>query len=74
MASVCGNFKTGAGVNAPVAVFEYEGDQYVVAYSGGSTFAPAPRGDSLFLFSLKGTLTSGSQNASQTPVAAGEHR
>jgi outer membrane protein assembly factor BamB len=67
-------FQAGAGVNAPVAVFEYEGDQYVVAYSGGSTFAPASRGDSLFLFSLKGTLTSGSQSASQTPVAAGEHR
>jgi quinohemoprotein ethanol dehydrogenase len=67
-------FQAGAGVNAPVAVFEYEGDQYVVAYSGGNTFAPAPRGDSLFLFSLKGTLTSGSQSASQTPVAAGEHR
>jgi quinohemoprotein ethanol dehydrogenase len=65
-------FQTGAGVNAPAAVFEYEGDQYVVAYSGGSLFAPAPRGDSLFLFSLKGTLTSGSASPAAAPPA--EHR
>ncbi|HEV2199656.1 MAG TPA: PQQ-binding-like beta-propeller repeat protein [Bryobacteraceae bacterium] len=62
-------FQTGAGVNAPAAVFEYEGEQFVVAYSGGSMFAPAPRGDSLFLFSLKGTLTSGSVSSPQPPAA-----
>ncbi len=49
-------FQTGAGVNAPASVFEYEGEQYVVAYSGGSLFGGSPRGDSLWLFSLKGTL------------------
>jgi quinohemoprotein ethanol dehydrogenase len=49
-------FQTGAGVNAPASVFEYEGDQYVVAYSAGSQFGGSPRGDSLWLFSLKGTL------------------
>lgn len=49
-------FQTGAGVNAPAAVFEYEGEEYVVAYSGGNLFANSPRGDSVWLFSLKGTM------------------
>ncbi len=49
-------FQTGAGSNSPASVFEYEGEEYVVAYSGGSLFAPAPRGDNLWLFSLGGTL------------------
>jgi len=49
-------FQTGAGMNSPVSVFQYEGDQYVVAYSAGSLFAGSPRGDSVWLFSLKGTL------------------
>ena len=50
-------FQTGAGMNAPVSVFQYEGDEYVVAYSGGNLFANAPRGDSVWLFSLTGTLS-----------------
>ena len=49
-------FQTGAGLNAPTSVFEYEGDEYVVAYSAGSLFAGSPRGDSIWLFSLTGTL------------------
>jgi alcohol dehydrogenase (cytochrome c) len=49
-------FQTGAGVNAPVAVFQYEGEEYVVAYSAGNLFANSPRGDSIWLFSLKGTM------------------
>ena len=60
-------FQTGAGVNAPPAVFEYEGDQYVAVYSGGSLYASAPRGDSLFLFSLKGTLTGSETTPAQSP-------
>ena len=52
-------FQTGAGVNASASVFQYEGEEYVVAYSGGSLFASAPRGDSVWLFSLKGTLEQG---------------
>jgi quinohemoprotein ethanol dehydrogenase len=68
-------FQTGAGVNAPAAVFEYEGEQYVAVYSGGSLFAGSTRGDSVFLFSLKGTLTSGKASAPQAPAAApAEHR
>ncbi len=50
------DFQTGAGMNAPVSVFEYEGEQYVVGYSAGSLFAGSPRGDSVWLFSLKGTM------------------
>ena len=49
-------FQTGAGMNAPASVFEYKGEQYVVAYSAGNLFAGSPSGDSLWLFSLKGTL------------------
>jgi len=65
-------FQTGAGVNAPAAVFEFEGDEYVAVYSAGSLFAGSTRGDSVFLFSLKGTLTAASpQSAAQAP---GEHR
>jgi alcohol dehydrogenase (cytochrome c) len=68
-------FQTGAGVNAPASVFEYEGDQYVAVYSGGSLFAGSPRGDSVFLFSLKGTLQSGSQGSAPSESAApAEHR
>jgi len=53
----------------------------VAVYSGGSLFAPAPRGDSVFLFSLKGGMAPVSQISSQTPAApvaavapAAEHR
>ena len=68
-------FQTGAGVNAPASVFEYEGDEYVAVYSGGSLFAGAPRGDSIFLFSLKGALMPGTEISSQTPAPApAEHR
>ena len=49
-------FQTGAGMNSPPIAFEYEGVQYLAAYSAGNLFAGSPRGDSLWLFSLKGTL------------------
>jgi quinohemoprotein ethanol dehydrogenase len=64
-------FQTGAGVNAPASVFEYQGDEYVAVYSGGSLFAGATRGDSIFLFSLKGGLT---EISSQAPAAAPAER
>jgi hypothetical protein len=47
-------FQTGAGMNSPVAIFEYEGTEYVVAYSAGSLFAATTHGDSVWLFSTKG--------------------
>ncbi len=67
-------FQTGAGMNAPVSVFEYQGEQYVVAYSAGSSFAGSPRGDSLWLFSLKGTLGEDGSNSSSVVPAPAEHQ
>jgi alcohol dehydrogenase (cytochrome c) len=49
-------FQTGAGMNAPVSVFEHAGKQYVVAYSAGNLFAGSAKGDSVWLFGLDGTL------------------
>ena len=49
-------FQTGAGMNAPVSVFEHDGTQYVAAYSAGNLFAGSAKGDSVWLFSLEGTL------------------
>jgi quinohemoprotein ethanol dehydrogenase len=49
-------FQTGAGMNAPVSIFEHGGKQYVVAYSAGNLFAGSPKGDSVWLFGLDGTL------------------
>jgi alcohol dehydrogenase (cytochrome c) len=49
-------FQTGAGMNAPVSVFEHGGKQYVVAYSAGSLFARSRKGDSVWLFAFDGTL------------------
>ncbi|MDA1102261.1 MAG: PQQ-binding-like beta-propeller repeat protein [Gemmatimonadetes bacterium] len=49
-------FQTGAGANAPVSVFEYEGTQYVVFYAAGNLFAGSARGDRVWLFSLEGEL------------------
>jgi alcohol dehydrogenase (cytochrome c) len=49
-------FQTDAGVNAPATTFEQDGQQYITVLSAGNLFGRGPRGDSLWLFSLKGTL------------------
>ena len=49
-------FQTGAGANATAATFEHDGEQYVAILSAGNVFAGSPRGDSVWLFSLDGTL------------------
>lgn len=54
--SLLWEFQTGAGMNAPVTVFEHKGKQYVLGYSGGNTLGPSPHGDSVWLFSLEGTV------------------
>ncbi|HEX9876807.1 MAG TPA: PQQ-binding-like beta-propeller repeat protein [Gammaproteobacteria bacterium] len=54
--TVLWEFQTGAGMNAPVAIFEHEGSQYIAAFSAGNAYIGSPRGDSLWLFSLQGTL------------------
>jgi hypothetical protein len=52
-------------MNSPVAIFEYEGTEYVVAYSAGSLFAATTHGDSVWLFSTKGTLGESDQPATR---------
>jgi quinohemoprotein ethanol dehydrogenase len=54
--SVLWEFQTGAGVNAPPAVFEHKGEQYVVVYAAGALLTNSPPGDNVWLFSLSGTL------------------
>jgi len=49
-------FQTGAGVNATASVFQYQGHQKIAILSAGNNFAGSPAGDSLWLFSLDGTL------------------
>ena len=49
-------FQTGAGMNAPVSVFEHEGQQYIVANSSGNLFVGSARSDRVWLFSLSGTV------------------
>ncbi len=49
-------FQTGAGVNSPASVFEHDGEQYVVVLSAGNALIGSARGDSVWLFSLNGTL------------------
>jgi quinohemoprotein ethanol dehydrogenase len=49
-------FQTGAGMNSSVSVFEEDGHEYVVAYSAGNLYAGSARGDSVWLFSLAGTM------------------
>jgi quinohemoprotein ethanol dehydrogenase len=49
-------FQTGAGVNATASIFQYKGHQKVAIVSAGNNFAGSPAGDSLWLFSLDGTL------------------
>jgi quinohemoprotein ethanol dehydrogenase len=49
-------FQTGAGVNSTASIFQYQGHQKVAIVSAGNNFAGSPTGDSLWLFSLGGTL------------------
>lgn len=58
-------FQTGAGMNAPVTVFEHEGKQYVLAYAAGNVLMGSPHGDSVWLFGLDGTLEEAAPQASR---------
>jgi alcohol dehydrogenase (cytochrome c) len=64
-------FQTGAGMNAPATVFRHRGRQHVVAYSAGNLFAGSARGDSVWLFSLAGTLDPVPAAGSSTTFAPG---
>jgi quinohemoprotein ethanol dehydrogenase len=57
-------FQTGAGVNAAATAFDWKGVEYVALVSGGAVFAGDKHGDSVWLFSLKGTM-----NPPETPSA-----
>ena len=71
--AVLWEFQTGAGMNAPVSAFEHDGEQYVIAYSAGSLFAGSPRGDSVWLFSLNGTLNEARPPGSGPDASEPEH-
>jgi len=49
-------FQTDAGVAASGSSFEYKGRQYVAVLSAGNLIQGGKRGDSLWLFSLDGTI------------------
>ena len=67
-------FQTGAGVNATATVFQYKGKEKIMIYSAGNLFAGSPPGDSVWLFSLDGTMdpVSPGQAGVTTRVAAGQ--
>jgi alcohol dehydrogenase (cytochrome c) len=50
------SFQTGAGANDTVAVFEQDGKEYVAFLSAGNSLMASAHGDSLWLFSLDGTM------------------
>jgi alcohol dehydrogenase (cytochrome c) len=49
-------FQTGAGANATPAIFEHRGRQMIAFYAAGNSLAGTSHGDSLWLFSLDGTI------------------
>ncbi len=51
-------FQTDAGVAASASSFEYRSKQYVTVLSAGTLIGNSQRGDSLWLFSLDGTIAS----------------
>jgi alcohol dehydrogenase (cytochrome c) len=63
-------FQTGAGMNAPASVFEHGGEQYVAAYSAGNVLIGSAHGDSVWLFSLNGTLPSATAAGAVTSTSA----
>jgi quinohemoprotein ethanol dehydrogenase len=64
-------FQTGAGMNAPSVTFEFEGHQYIAAYSGGHVLAGTKHGDSLWLFSLDGQISDAEPEAVSATGNAG---
>ena len=72
--AVLWEFQTGAGLNAPVSTFEHNGEQHIIAYSAGNLFAESPRGDSVWLFSLSGTMDEARAQDFDPNVAEAEHQ
>jgi alcohol dehydrogenase (cytochrome c) len=61
-------FQTGAGANAPAVTYEIDGVQYVAIASGGNSINNTPRGDTIWAFSLQGTMGPAPAPALATPV------
>ena len=72
--AVLWEFQTGAGLNAPVSTFEHNGEQHIIAYSAGNLFAESPRGDSVWLFSLSGTMDEARAQDFEPNVAEAVHQ
>ncbi len=51
-------FQTDTGVNAPASTFLYHGEQDIAVLSAGTLFGGGGRGDSVWLFSLQGRISS----------------
>ena len=68
------SFATDTGIHQSPTVFAHEGRQMVAAFAGGTLYAPNAAGDSIWLFSLEGTLDEyveeeTASNAETTPEA-----
>jgi quinohemoprotein ethanol dehydrogenase len=68
-------FQTDAGVAAPASTVMHQGRQYVVVLSAGTMFGGGRKGDSVWLFSLDGTIeplaanTNANANASAQEIS-----
>jgi alcohol dehydrogenase (cytochrome c) len=62
-------FQTGAGANSAPVTYSIDGQQYVAVASGGNFQLNFPRGDTLWVFSLNGTM--GPVAAPQVGTGAG---
>ena len=60
-------FQTDAGVNGSATTFMHKGIQHIAIVSAGSLYSTGKHGDSVWMFSLQGTME---EIASAAPVAA----
>jgi quinohemoprotein ethanol dehydrogenase len=49
-------FQTGFGADAPAAVYEVDGEEYIAVTTGGNSIQGSAYGDAIWAFSLKGQL------------------
>ncbi len=64
-------YQTDAGVNGSASSFMYKGTQYIAIIAAGSVYANGAHGDSVWLFSLKGTKESPPITNPQPAAASG---
>ena len=63
-------FQTDAGVNTTVTIFEHNSRQHVAVLAGGTMYARNRHGDSLWMFSLDGSLDPEPRAAEQVNASA----